>query len=214
MSANDAPPNFIDPNQGCVPRELTQARLDRRAAASALIKPADLYTLADRVEEMARRQGERPFLLYGDQRFSYAEVDARANQVAHAAFARGLRPGDVCALAIENRPAFFFTWFGLVKLGVVVAFINTQVSGRPLAHALETTQARAVVVGRSAWPTSRPPKGCPTCPCGAWPMPRSPARPGGRQPADTAFDAEVAAAPREAFRAATAPPSPPRRRPC
>ena len=91
MSANDAPPNLIDQTQGCVPRELTQARLDRRAAASALIKPADLYTLADRVEEMARSQGERPFLLYGDQRFSYAEVDARANQVAHAAFARGLQ---------------------------------------------------------------------------------------------------------------------------
>ena len=147
MNANDAPPNLTDQTQGCVPRELTQERLDRRAAASALIKPADLYTLADRVEETARRQGERPFLLYGGQRFSYAEVDARANQVAHAAFARGLRPGDVCALAIENRPAFFFTWFGLVKLGAVVAFINTQVSGRPLAHALETTGARAAVVG-------------------------------------------------------------------
>ena len=55
MSANDAPPNLTDPSQGCVPREVTQARLDRRAAASALIKPGDLYTLADRVEEMARR---------------------------------------------------------------------------------------------------------------------------------------------------------------
>ena len=77
MNANDAPPNLTDQTQGCVPRELTQERLDRRAAASALIKPADLYTLADRVEETARRQGERPFLLYGGQRFSYAEVDAR-----------------------------------------------------------------------------------------------------------------------------------------
>ncbi|MNZ73247.1 Long-chain-fatty-acid--CoA ligase FadD17 [compost metagenome] len=48
---------------------------------------------------------------------------------------------------MENRPAFFYTWFGLVKLGVVVAFINTQVSGRALLHALTTTAAKAVVVG-------------------------------------------------------------------
>lgn len=202
MSANDAPPNFIDPNQGCVPRELTQARLDRRAAASALIKPADLYTLADRVEEMARSQGERPFLLYGDQRFSYAEVDARANQVAHAAFARGLRPGDVCALAIENRPAFFFTWFGLVKLGVVVAFINTQVSGRPLAHALETTEARAVLVGEECLANFVATEGLPDLPLWCLADAEKPyPGPAGdiADIADTAFDAEVAAAPRSAF---------------
>ena len=147
MSANHAPLISTDLRQGVVPREITQAKLDRRAAASARIKPRDLYTLADRLEEKAASQGERPFLIHGAQRFSYAEVDARANQVAHAAFARGLRSGDVCALAMENRPEFFFIWFGLVKLGVVVAFINTQVSGKALVHALDTTRAKAVVVG-------------------------------------------------------------------
>ncbi|MFK8331000.1 long-chain-acyl-CoA synthetase [Pseudomonas sp. BJa5] len=130
-----------------VPREQTQALLDQRAAASAQIKPRDHYTLADRFEEQARTQGERPFLIYAGQPYSYARVDARANQMAHTFYAKGLRAGDVCALLMENRPEFFCTWFGLVKLGVVVAFINTQVNGRALQHALETTAAKAVVVG-------------------------------------------------------------------
>ena len=130
-----------------VPREQTQAKLDQRSRAANLIKPGDTYTIADRVEEQARRLGDHVFLIYGDQRYSYAEVDARADQVAHAMHARGLRCGDVCALAMENRPEFFFYWFGLAKLGVVTAVINTQVNGRPLVHALETTQARAVIVG-------------------------------------------------------------------
>lgn len=130
-----------------VPREETQAKLDARSRAANLIKPADRHTVADRLEEQAARFGERDFLIYGGRRFSYAEVDARANQVAHALHARGLRCGDVCALAMENRPEFFFYWFGLAKLGVVVAVINTQVSGRPLGHALESTRARAVVLG-------------------------------------------------------------------
>ena len=199
MNANDAPPNLTDQTQGCVPRELTQERLDRRAAASALIKPADLYTLADRVEETARRQGERPFLLYGGQRFSYAEVDARANQVAHAAFARGLRPGDVCALAMENRPDFFFTWFGLTKLGVVVAFINTQVSGRPLVHALETTQARAAVVGEECLANFAATEGLPDLPLWGLADAEKPCQDAAAGVADMAFTAEVSAAPREAF---------------
>ncbi len=130
-----------------VPREQTQAILDRRAVAAGQIKPADRYTLADRLEQQARRFAERPFLIYGEQSLSYAEVDARANQMAHTFYAKGLRAGDVCALVMENRPAFFCTWFGLVKLGVVVAFINTQVNGKPLLHALQTTAAKALVIG-------------------------------------------------------------------
>ncbi|MFD2642727.1 long-chain-acyl-CoA synthetase [Pseudomonas japonica] len=130
-----------------VPREQTQALLDRRSAASAQIKPADLYSLADRLEQQAERFAERPLLIYGDEVLSYAEMDARANQMAHTFYAKGLRAGDVCAIAMENRPAFFSAWFGLVKLGVVVALINTQVSGKPLLHALATTAAKALVIG-------------------------------------------------------------------
>ena len=29
-------------------------------------------------------------------------------------------------MAIENRPAFFFAWFGVAKLGAVVAFIKAN----------------------------------------------------------------------------------------
>ncbi|HYQ52995.1 MAG TPA: long-chain-acyl-CoA synthetase [Pseudomonas sp.] len=130
-----------------VPREQTQAILDRRAQAAANIRPAHRYTLADRLEAQAQRHAERPFILYGEQCLSYAQVNARADRLAHVFHARGLRPGDVCALAMENRPDFFCCWFGLVKLGVVVGFVNTQVTGRPLVHALEAIDAKAVIVG-------------------------------------------------------------------
>ena len=130
-----------------VPREHTQALLDVRAAASAQIKPADLYTLADRLEAQAQALPERCFLIDGEQRFSYATVNAQADRMAHVFYEKGLRAGHVCAIAMENRPQFFFCWFGLVKLGAVVAFINTQVNGKALVHALQSTAAKAVVVG-------------------------------------------------------------------
>ena len=149
---------------GPVPREQTQAILDRRAEASARIKPADRYTLADRVEEQALRHADRPFIIYGEQRLSYAQVNAEADRMAHVFHARGLRPGDVCALAMENRPAFFCCWFALAKLGVVVGVVNTQVSGPPLVHALQAIAAKAAIVGEEVLGNFVATEGLPTLP--------------------------------------------------
>ena len=128
-------------------REETQAKLDLRSVAAARIRPSQRYSVADRLEAQVDRFGDRDFLVYGGQRFSYHEVDERANQYANAFRARGIQPGDVCAVAMENRPDFFFCWFGLTKIGAVTAFINYHLRGRALLHALESTAARAVVIG-------------------------------------------------------------------
>lgn len=128
-------------------REETQAKLDLRSAAATRIKPADHYTLADRFEQQVAQHADKDFLVYGQQHFTYAAVDARVNQYAAVFIARGLRAGDVCAMAMENRPDFFFCWFALTKLGVTTAFINYHLTGKPLLHALQSTRAKAVVVG-------------------------------------------------------------------
>lgn len=189
----------VNLGSGPVSREQTQAMLDRRAVASGQIKPADRNTIADRVEEQAKRFAERPFIIYDEQRLSYAEVDARANQLAHVFHARGLRPGDVCALAMENRPEFFCCWFGLAKLGVVVAFINTQVSGRALLHALESTAAKAMVVGEECLSNLLTIDGLPDLPWLLMPDAENPASESLRARVDTVFAKQVTAAPRTAF---------------
>ena len=132
---------------GTVSREQTQQKLDRRGPVAARYMASTPYTTADRLEECVRNFGERNFLTEGDVRYTYAQLNQRANQVARALHAQGVRKGDVVAMAIENRPAFFFAWFGIAKLGAVAAFINTHVSGKPLVHALEVTNAKAVIVG-------------------------------------------------------------------
>ncbi|ABZ76680.1 AMP-dependent synthetase and ligase [Shewanella halifaxensis HAW-EB4] len=127
--------------------EETQTKSDKRSAAAQLIKPYANYTIADRLEQQALSQTDKTFLVYNGKHYSYAEVDQRANQVANLAASRGLNSGDVCAMVLENRPEFFFIWFGLTKIGVIVAFINSQVHGAPLSHAIKETEASAVIVG-------------------------------------------------------------------
>jgi fatty-acyl-CoA synthase len=135
-----------------VPREVTQAKLDRRNVVSSRYRASLPYTMSDRLEERVNQFKDQPFLTYGQDCYSYSEVNERVNQVAHAAYAQGVRAGQVVALAMENRPAFFFVWFGLVKTGARVAFLNTHVTGKPLAHAIEVTGATKVIIGEECLP--------------------------------------------------------------
>lgn len=130
-----------------VPREVTQAKLDRRSQAGQRHRASQTYTMAERIEESAARFAARTCLLYGNERYDYDQTNRRTNQVAHAAHALGVRCGDVVAICLENRPAFLFAWLGLAKLGVRVAFLNTNVTGKALVHALQATGARHIVVG-------------------------------------------------------------------
>jgi len=130
-----------------LPRAETQEKMDKRAMSARSVSPSQLYSIADRLEAQAEKYGDAPFLIYQDKTFSYSKVNEQASKFASAIQERGLKEGDVCAIAIENRPEFFFTWFGLTKLGVVVAFINTQVQGNVLEHAIQTTGSDVIIVG-------------------------------------------------------------------
>ncbi|MBV6418627.1 MAG: Crotonobetaine/carnitine--CoA ligase [Steroidobacteraceae bacterium] len=132
---------------GIVPRDATQRRLDRRGAPAAKFRASSAFTLGDLLESKVREGGARALLHYGARTWSYAEANAEVNRCAHALHALGVRRGDVIALAMENRPEFVFAWFALAKTGAVAAFLNTQIGGRALAHALEVTGAKRAIVG-------------------------------------------------------------------
>ncbi|MFI9402322.1 long-chain-acyl-CoA synthetase [Nocardia sp. NPDC052316] len=107
--------------------------------------------------ELERRSGQpgqaaRPFLLYGDQQFDYAQANRLVNRIAHAYRANGLRKGDVLALLMENRPEFVWHYLAAGKLGVVVAFVNTRARGDGLVHALSVCGASHVIVGSECLP--------------------------------------------------------------
>ena len=123
------------------------ARLMRGFSRVAGFRRDLSYTAADRLEERAAALAERPFILFEDQCISFGEMNRRANQVAHAALAAGLRPGDAVALLMLNRPEYLMVWLGLAKVGIVTALVNTSATGDILTHALRQATARALIVG-------------------------------------------------------------------
>ena len=130
-----------------VPRQVTQERLNRGYARIGGYRRDQPYSVADLLEERAADAAERPFIIFEGRELSFADMNRRANRVAHAALAAGLKPGSVVALMMDNRPEFPLVWLGLAKVGIITALLNTSARERVLRHALEQTRSAALIYG-------------------------------------------------------------------
>ncbi len=134
-------------------REQTQEKLDLLAQGIAWYKPQDAYGIADRFEELAMMKASSVFLRTEEESLSYAALNRRADYFAALALERGLRPGDTGAILFENRPAFFYSWLGLMKIGVRATLLNTSMRGAALAHALGVTSSSFLFAGEECSPS-------------------------------------------------------------
>jgi long-chain acyl-CoA synthetase len=97
------------------------------------------------LEDSARHYPERAAVVLGDQRLTYAQVNAAANQVANLLRQRGIQPGDKVALSCPNLPYFPVIYYGILKAGAVVVPLNVLLKGREIAYHLNDSQAKAYV---------------------------------------------------------------------
>jgi fatty-acyl-CoA synthase len=98
------------------------------------------------VEELAKEYGDKEALLSDRERFTYRELDQRANQYARWARAQGVGKGDVVCLLMLNRPEYLIIWLGILRAGGVVALLNTNLTGTPLAHSISIVSPKHVIV--------------------------------------------------------------------
>ncbi|HMN51637.1 MAG TPA: long-chain-acyl-CoA synthetase [Xanthobacteraceae bacterium] len=98
------------------------------------------------IEELAKRYGDKEALISDRERFTYRELDERANQYARWARAQGVGKGDVVCLLMLNRPEYMIAWLGILRAGGLVALLNTNLTGTPLAHSISIVSPKHVIV--------------------------------------------------------------------
>jgi len=113
----------------------------RTLARVRSIAPDSPQLVTDDLEAAIDRWRGRTALSFEGRTLSYGDLDGLANRYAHWAEHAGLRRGDVVALLMPNRLDYLPIWFGLTKVGVVVALINNQLVGDALAHCLNVSGA-------------------------------------------------------------------------
>jgi len=103
------------------------------------------YNLADLFEHVADRVPERAALIVGDEHLSFAELEARANQVAHRLAELGTHPGDHVAIYAYNGTPWVETMLGAFKLRAVPININFRYVEDELRYLLDNADCSAVV---------------------------------------------------------------------
>jgi acyl-CoA synthetase (AMP-forming)/AMP-acid ligase II len=99
------------------------------------------------LEENRKHLPDRTAILFEDERYTWADFDARANAYARFFARQGVGPGDAVALFMDNRPEYLFALMGLSKLRAVAACLNTHVTGSALAHAVRIGEPKFILAG-------------------------------------------------------------------
>ncbi|HJP72733.1 MAG TPA: amino acid adenylation domain-containing protein [Pseudonocardiaceae bacterium] len=110
----------------------------------------------DLIAEHARRDPAALAVACGEERLSYAELDALANRIAHGLIALGVRPGMLVGICLDRGVELVAGWLGILKAGAAYVPLDPHYPAARLALLVADT-AMPVVVSRSSLAAVLPP---------------------------------------------------------
>lgn len=84
-----------------------------------------------------------------DEHLTWSELVNTTSRMAHTLAAAGVKQGDVVAVLAENSPFYIAAVLGVSRVGATAALVNTNLRGRPLSHAIESSNAKIVLVSHT-----------------------------------------------------------------
>src|SRR5665811_281967 len=102
-----------------------------------MTEPSTPQVIGDLVRNRARRFGDKVFLRFLDETFTYAEIDLLSDECALGFLHLGLAKDDKVGIMLPNCPEFLQLWFGSAKIGAVEVPINTSYKGEFLRHIVD-----------------------------------------------------------------------------
>ncbi len=95
--------------------------------------------------EMAALHGDKTYLVFEDESYTYAEVDARVHALAHYLHGRGIGRGDRVALAMRNYPEWVIGYWAIVSVGAAVVGLNAWWTTAELKYGLSDSRPLVLV---------------------------------------------------------------------
>ncbi|WP_175650214.1 class I adenylate-forming enzyme family protein [Pseudomonas sp. Marseille-P9899] len=102
------------------------------------------------VIDAGRVHGEREFLVWQEQRLSFADYFDQVDRLAGQLIARfGLQPGERVAIAMRNQPAWLVAFAAIQRCGAVCVPLNSWGLRDELLHGLEDSGAGLLLCDES-----------------------------------------------------------------
>jgi acyl-CoA synthetase (AMP-forming)/AMP-acid ligase II len=98
----------------------------------------------------ARRFPDRAAITWGQQTWTYADVDQRTNALAHGLGKLGVAKGDRVAVLMRNRPELIEAMFACFKAGLCLVPLNHRLTAPEVAYHVQDCGAAAVLTDAEA----------------------------------------------------------------
>lgn len=96
--------------------------------------------------ELASLHGDKPYIVYEDERYTYAEIAARVRALAHLLSTEyGVGRGDRVALAMRNYPEWVVGYWATISLGAATVGMNAWWTGPEMEYGLTDSRPKVLI---------------------------------------------------------------------
>ena len=116
------------------------------------VRGVDIRTYANAVPNLrdawatTATYGEREYLIYEDERLTYAQAHDHVNAFANWLVAQGVAPGDRIAIAMRNYPEWLLSYWATLSIGATVVGMNAWWTGPEMLYALNDSKPKVIIV--------------------------------------------------------------------
>ncbi len=97
------------------------------------------------IQLQAAQHGDKPYLLFGERVYTFAEVNRRVNELAAGLARTGLKAGERLAFYMSSAPEVVFLALATNKLGAIWVPINTDYKGAWLLDTINGSRPTILV---------------------------------------------------------------------
>ena len=90
-------------------------------------------------------QGDKKYIVYEDETFSYNEIHAQVRKLAAHFVAQGVGRGDRVALSMRNYPEWVVGYWAGVSVGAAVVGMNAWWTPPEMEYALNDSEPRVLI---------------------------------------------------------------------
>jgi long-chain acyl-CoA synthetase len=101
------------------------------------------------VWELSAGHGDKDYLVYEDERYSYADIHAQVRSLAHALRETyGVGSGDRVAIAMRNYPEWVVAYWATVCVGAAAAGMNAWWTTAEMEYGLADSKPKVLIADR------------------------------------------------------------------
>ena len=113
------------------------------------LAPYEAIPLQELLARAARRWGGKTAIIDGERVFTYADLREQSDRLAAGLAAMGVERGERVAILAPNCAEFVISFYGVLKAGAIATTVNSGYREREIAHQLNDSGARTLIVHES-----------------------------------------------------------------